>query len=198
MVLLDRDLRNFPQRSDFDLVCLDNMASGYMVGEHLIKLGCRRLFFVARPMSAATVDARIAGVREALARHRIEPDPGWIRNGDPSDLKFVRSLVAGKQADGFICANDNTAALLMRSIEVCGFRTPKDFRVAGFDDVKYATLVSPPLTTIHQPCPDLATIAFRTMLERLAEPTLPARSILLPPHLVVRESCGAYLPRPKD
>ncbi len=198
VVLLDRDLMDFPKRSDFDLVCLDNMASGYMVAEHLIKLGCKRLFFVARPMSASTVEARIAGFREALVRHRIEPDPGWIRIGDPSDLKFVRSLVAGKQADAFICANDNTAALLMRSIESCGFRAPKDFRVAGFDDVKYATLVSPPLTTIHQPCRDLATIAFRTMLERLAEPALPARSILLPPHLVVRESCGAYLPRPKD
>ena len=155
------------------------------------------MFFVARPMSAPTVDARIAGFREALVRHRIEPDQGWIRIGDPSDLKFVRNLVAGKQADAFICANDNTAALLMRSIEACGFRVPKDFRVAGFDDVKYATLVSPPLTTIHQPCRDMATIAFRTILERLAEPTLPARSILLPPNLVVRESCGAYLPRPK-
>lgn len=197
VVLLDRDLMDFPKRSDFDLVCLDNMASGYVVAEHLIKLGCKRLFFVARPMSAPTVDARIAGFREALVRHRIEPDQGWIRIGDPSDLKFVRNLVAGKQADAFICANDNTAALLMRSIEACGFRVPKDFRVAGFDDVKYATLVSPPLTTIHQPCRDMATIAFRTILERLAEPTLPARSILLPPNLVVRESCGAYLPRPK-
>ncbi|MEW6305670.1 MAG: GntR family transcriptional regulator [Verrucomicrobiota bacterium] len=197
VVLLDRDLMDFPKRSDFDLVCLDNMASGYMVAEHLIKLGCKRLIFVARPMSAATVDARIAGAREALVRHRIEPDPRWIRIGDPADVKFVRGLAAGKQADAFICANDDTAALLMRSIEACGFRTPKDFRVAGFDDVKYATLVSPSLTTIHQPCRDLATIAFRTMLERLAEPTLPARSILLPPHLVVRESCGAYLPRLK-
>lgn len=198
VVLLDRDLVDFPKRSDFDLVCLDNMAGGYMLAEHLIKLGCKRLFFVARPMSASTVDARIAGFREALVRHRIEPDRGWIRIGDPSDLKFVRSLVAGKQADAFICANDNTAALLLRSIEACGFLTPKDFRVVGFDDVKYATLVSPPLTTIHQPCRDLAMIAFRTMLERLAEPALPARSILLPPHLVVRESCGAYLLRPKD
>jgi len=69
--------------------------------------------------------------------------------------------------------------------------------VAGFDDVKYATLVSVPLTTIHQPCRDIAVMAFRTMMERLAEPTLPARSISLTPRLVVRESCGAYLPRPK-
>jgi DNA-binding LacI/PurR family transcriptional regulator len=198
VVLIDRDLLEFPGRSDFDLVGLDNMTSGYMVAEHLIKLGCKRFFFVTRPLSAATVDARIAGVREAMARHRIEPDPGWIRTGDPADLKFVRGLTAGHQADAFICANDFTAATLLRSMQSTGLRAPKDFRVVGFDDVKYATLVSPPLTTVHQPCRDIAVIAFRTMLERLADPSLPARSIYLTPHLVVRESCGAYLPRPKN
>jgi LacI family transcriptional regulator len=197
VVLIDRDMLDFPGRSEFDLVGLDNMTSGYMVAEHLIKLGCKRFYFVARPLSAATVDARIAGVREALARHRIEPDPGWIHNGDPADMKFVRCLTAGKQADAFICANDFTAATLLRSMQSLGLGAPKDFRVVGFDDVKYATLVSPPLTTIHQPCRDIAVIAFRTMLERLAESTLPARSIYLMPHLVVRESCGAYLPRTK-
>ena len=196
-VLLDRDLLNFPERSDFDLVGIDNMAGGYLVAQHLIKLGCHRIFFVARPLSAATVNARIAGVREAFVRHHIEPDPGWVRNGDPADIKFVRSLIAGRQADAFICANDDTAAVLLRSLESQGVHVPKDVRVVGFDDVKYATLVSVPLTTIHQPCRDIAIIAFQTMMKRLAEPLLPVQSITLTPRLVVRESCGAYLPRLK-
>jgi LacI family transcriptional regulator len=134
-------------------------------------------------LSAPTVDARIAGVREALARSRLDPDPGWVRPGDPSDIKFVRSLTAGRLVDSFICANDFTAAVLLRSMQSLGIRVPQDFRVVGFDDVKYATLVSPPLTTIHQPCRDLAVIAFRTMLDRLEQPTLPARSIYLTPTL---------------
>ncbi|MGC9942694.1 MAG: substrate-binding domain-containing protein [Verrucomicrobiota bacterium] len=196
VVLIDRDLLDFPKRSDFDLVGIDNMAGGYMLAEHLIKLGCRKLFFVVRPFSASTVDARIAGIREALVRNRIEPDPGWIRLGDPADLKFVRSLVAGRQADAFICANDDTAAVLLRSMESQGVRAPHDVRVVGFDDVRYATLVSVPLTTIHQPCRDIAVIAFQTMIKRLADPALPVQSIALAPRLVVRESCGAYLPRP--
>ncbi|MGA2749640.1 MAG: substrate-binding domain-containing protein, partial [Verrucomicrobiota bacterium] len=83
VVLMDRDLLDFPSRSDFDLVGLDNVTSGFMLAEHLIKLGCKRLFFVSRPLSAPTVDARIAGVREALARSRLDPDPGWVRPGDP-------------------------------------------------------------------------------------------------------------------
>ena len=193
VVLLDRDLMPFPNRSDFDLAGLDNMAGGYLLAEHLIKLGCRRLHFIARPRSAPTVDARVAGVREALVRHKLDCDPGWLNIGDPTDAKFVRKLTAGKQADAFICANDDTAALLLRSLNASGIKVPRDVRVVGFDDAKYATLVSPTLTTIHQPCRDIAVIAFRAMLERIAEPTLPARSLTLTPRLVVRESCGAYL-----
>jgi len=140
-------------------------------------------------------DCCVKGVSSALLRNYIEPDPGWVRWGDPADVKFVRSLIAGRQADAFLCANDNTAAILMRSLESQGIHVPRDARVVGFDDVKYATLVSVPLTTIHQPCRDIAIIAFRTMMERLAEPTLPPRNISLAPHLVVRESCGAYLHR---
>ena len=198
VVLLDRDLESFPSRSDFDLVGIDNVAAGYLLAEHLLKLGCERIYFVARPFSAPTVDARIAGVREALVRRRIEPTPDWVHLGDPADLKFVRLLAAGKQADAFICANDHTAATLMRSLETIGLRVPRDVRVVGVDDVKYATLLSVPLTTIHQPCRDIAGIAFRAMLQRIAEPTLPGRSLALTPALVVRESCGAYLAHQAD
>jgi LacI family transcriptional regulator len=72
---------------------------------------------------------------------------------------------------------------------------PRDLRVVGFDDVRYATWLPVPLTTVHQPCREIAAIAFRAMLERVADPAIPPRSLVLTPRLVVRESCGAYLPR---
>jgi DNA-binding LacI/PurR family transcriptional regulator len=62
--------------------------------------------------------------------------------------------------------------------------------MAGIDDVKYASLLSVPLTTIHQPCASIGAIAVGAMLDRLRDPNLPARDILLNFHLVVRESCG--------
>ena len=93
-----------------------------------------------------------------------------------------------------ICGNDLTAAQLLRALEKNNVRVPRDVRVVGFDDARYATLLSVPLTTIHQPCRDIAITAYRAMLERISDPTLPGRSLLLTPHLVVRESCGAYLP----
>jgi LacI family transcriptional regulator len=195
VVLLDRDLAPFPHGGHFDVIGLDNVAAGYLIAEHLIKLGCQRVAFVTRPLSAPTVERRIAGAREALDNHKIELAPNWVQTGDPQDEKFVRSLMAGKRWDAFIGANDLTAAQLIRTIEKSRFKVPRDVRVVGFDDAKYATLVSVPLTTIQQPCRDMAIVAFQTMLSRIADPTLPARNILLPPRLVVRESCGAYLPR---
>ena len=60
----------------------------------------------------------------------------------------------------------------------------------GIDDVKYASLLSVPLTTIHQPCAEMGAMAISVMMERLRNPKLPPRDVLLKFHLVVRESCG--------
>lgn len=195
VVLLDRDICTFPRRSDYDLVGIDNFAGGYQLAEHLIKLGARRLAFFTRPYSATTVEARKAGVCSAMMAHRIPIAPDFLHAGDPTDLKFVRNFVSGKSHDAVICTNDHTSAQLLQTLSRLGIRTPQDLRLVSFDDVRFATLLTVPLTTIHQPCRNIALTAFNAMRERIQEPTLPPRTLLLAPRLVVRESCGAYLPR---
>jgi len=80
---------------------------------------------------------------------------------------------------------------LLKTLTDLGVNVPAKVRLAGIDDVKYASLLSVPLTTIHQPCADIGAIAVGTMLERLRNPQLPARDILLDFRLVVRQSCGS-------
>jgi GntR family transcriptional regulator of arabinose operon len=190
IVLLDRDIVDFPQRSRFDLVGIDNRRAGFLIANHLIKLGCRRIDFLSRPDSAPTVMLRIAGYRDALLNSGISPDRQWIHSGDPADEKFVQRIV-DDGATTIICANDLTAANLMRTLDVLGCPVPQKIRVAGFDDVRYAELLRPSLTTIHQPCVDIGSIAMQVMLERIENPTFPPRDILVQPTLIVRQSCGA-------
>jgi LacI family transcriptional regulator len=197
VVLLDRDMSPFPLRTDLDLVGIDNFQGGYILAQHLLKLGCRRLGFVAVPFSAPTVKSRLAGAREAMLEANMEVPRDFFQVGNPEDPKFVRLVAAGRTKDAIICGNDYTAAVLIRSLHNIGVNVPGSLRVVGFDDVHYATLVSPPLTTMHQPCREIATMAFKSMLSRIADPTITARTILLTPTLVVRESCGAYLAQPK-
>jgi GntR family transcriptional regulator of arabinose operon len=193
VVLLDRCYLPYPERSAHDLVGIDNRRTGYLATEHLIHLGVSRLAFVAEENSASTVDARIAGFHEALRRHGIHPESEPVWKGSPQDHEFVSGILEGTQPEGVVCANDVTAARLMQSLLALGRRIPEDVRIVGIDDVKYASLLSVPLTTMHQNCPAIGVIAMATMLERLAHPDLPTRDILLPTRLVVRRSCGAYL-----
>jgi LacI family transcriptional regulator len=193
VVLIDRDLGAFPNRSAYDLVGIDNFAGGYLLAEHLIKLGMRRLAYVMRPLTASTVDGRIAGALMAMRMHGLETPRNFVQAGDPTDLKFVKSFTRSKQLDGVFCASDHIAAQLLQSLNRLGIKVPKDLRLVGFDDVPFANLLTIPLTTMDQPCRDIAVTAFNALRERLAAPELPPRTLMLMPRLVVRESCGAYL-----
>ena len=190
VVLLDRDVEQYPRRSKFDLVGIDNVRAGFLQADHLLQLGCRRIDYFARPMSAPTVDARIAGYQLALKRCGIAADDAWVHRGEPDDLQFVGEVVS-KKPEALLCPNDITAANLMRSLIRLGVRVPHDIRVMGLDDVKYAQLLSVPLTTLRQPCREIGAAAVSAMIQRLEHRDMAPRDILLDIQLVVRESCGA-------
>jgi DNA-binding LacI/PurR family transcriptional regulator len=201
VVLIDRDIAHFPGRSAYDLVGIDNLAAGYRLAAHLITAGARAITFVARPGSAPTVLQRIAGVHDALLNAGIHWAPEQIAYGNPDDEAFARRVVGRsvkRRPDALICANDATAARLMVTLTRLGVTVPKDIRLASFDDVQYASLLSPPLTTIRQPCEQIGAVAVQTLLQRLREPDTPPREILLDAKLIVRGSCGAQPHRKEE
>lgn len=192
VVLIDRDISPFPERSGFDVVGIDNFAGGYALATHLIKLRASRLAYVSLPRTAPTVNARIAGAQVAMLEHGIPVARDFVLTGDPTDEKFVRSFAVARQLDAILCTSDHVAAQLLRTLTRLRIRVPEQVRLVGFDDMRIADLLTVRLTTMAQPCRDIAIAAFQAMRERLIAPTLPARSLLLTPRLVVRESCGAY------
>jgi LacI family transcriptional regulator len=193
LVLLDRDIGVFPNRSEFDIVGVDNVAGGYLLADHLIKLGVRRMVYVKRPLTAPTVDSRIIGAQKAMHDNNLQAPQPFIYSGDPGDVKFVKSFVQNQKIDAILCTNDHLAAELLQTLTRLGIRVPKDLRLVGFDNVRFASLLSTPLTTVEQPVRDIAITAFSALRERMTNLTLPPRSLILTPRLVVRESCGAYL-----
>jgi DNA-binding LacI/PurR family transcriptional regulator len=198
VVLLDRCLEPYPRRSKYDLVGIDNRRTAYLATEHLVHAGAKHIAFFARPNSAATVDARIAGYREAL---QLLPKTGFrdsVHLGDASDQKFVKAILKKDRPDAFLCANDFTAGKLMHTLISIGQRIPEDIRIVGIDDVKYASLLPVPLTTQHQPCRDIGRIALAVMLDRIANADLPPRDVLLGCKLIVRQSCGMRSSGPRD
>jgi DNA-binding LacI/PurR family transcriptional regulator len=191
VVLLDRTAVPYPERGHHDVVGLDNRRAGYVVTDHLLGLGARRVAFVGLPNAAATVEAREAGYREALHARAIPYERSLVRRLDPADVPIVRALLDEHRPDGIVCANDWTAARLMHSLLALGHAVPRDVRLVGIDDVDYASLLPVPLTTLRQPTRQIGAAALAAMLDRVAGAELPTRDILLHGTLVVRASCGA-------
>jgi DNA-binding LacI/PurR family transcriptional regulator len=194
VVLLDRTAVPYPERGHHDLVGLDNRRAGYVVAEHLLAAGARRVSFVALPHAAATVEAREAGYREALHARGLPFEPALARRLDPADIPAVKRLLEEARTDGIVCANDWTAARLMHSLLALGVAIPRDVRLAGVDDVDYASVLPVPLTTLRQPARQIGAAAMAAMLDRVSGAELPTRDILLHGTLVVRASSGAAPP----
>ncbi len=187
IVLLESDYVDYPHRSNHDLVGIDDIRAAHILTDHLLEHDARRIDFVWQPHSGGTRSPRIAGYRDALVRAGIVPGREYEHEGEARSLPFVRELLESGATD-IICEDDETAALLMLSLESLNVRVPEEVRLAGFDDVKYARLARVPLTTMSQPYRALGDLAVQTMLERIAHPWLPARTVTAAATLKVRES----------
>jgi DNA-binding LacI/PurR family transcriptional regulator len=187
VVLLDRCFERYPDRSNFDLVGIDNHRAGFTLTRHMIEAGSRRIVFAMRQHSAPTVQARSTGYGEAIFR-LLDGQLGRFITGDFEDPTFVQQMLEQERPDGIVCANDVTAAKLMRTLIALGVRIPEDIRMAGIDDVPYARFLPTPLTTIRQDCAAIGAAAMSAMLDRLRAPAQPARDIRISFEIVIRES----------
>ena len=191
VVLLDRTVTPYPERGPYDLVGIDNRRAGFVMAEHLVEAGARRIGFVGLPETAATVDAREAGYREAMYRSGLPTDPDLTARLDPERATDVRLFMEAARPDGVVCANDGTAGGLMHTLLELGYAIPDQVKLVGIDDVSYARLLPVPLTTYRQPTQDIGAAALATMLERVERVDLPIRDVMLHGEVVVRRSCGA-------
>jgi len=191
VVLIDRDIVGFPERSRHDLIGIDNFRAGYIMARHLLSLYRERIDFVVRPYSATTEIERIKGYQEALRHVGIEPSKKWVHYHDPSDTQYFAQLVRNEKVRNFVCGNDWTAVDLIVTLEELGYPVPTSTHVVGFDDVKYARFLKTPLTTYRQPSAEIAAVAVQALLDRIKIPDLPPRHVTLDGSLEVRSSCGA-------
>jgi GntR family transcriptional regulator of arabinose operon len=188
IVLIDRDITSFPNRSKYDIVGIDNFHAGYIMTEHLIKVGCEKMYFFHRKDSASSVNIRIAGCRSACFDAGIAFSYDNIVSGEPSDTELVGKMKIVPKKTGVLCANDSTAATLMSTLTKLGNTVPAEVIVAGFDDMKYAKHLQVPLTSYKQPLLDIVRNSYEMILNRISNPNQAAVNIYLTGKLIVRES----------
>lgn len=177
-------------------VDIDNVAAARMAVEHLIRLGHQRIATITGPLSMAVAGDRLEGYRQALGAHRLPVDDALIAEGDFTEAsgRVAARRLLSRSVTAIFAASDIMAVGALKVLREAGLRVPQDVALVGFDDVPVATALQPTLTTVRQPIERMGSMAADLLLNLLENPPegrAPARRIILPATLIVRESCGA-------
>jgi LacI family transcriptional regulator len=189
LVQLDRYVTGFPA----DWVGVDDVSGITQIVDHVAGLGVVHCVFVSATLDSSSAQLRSEGFAHAARAAGITPrlpdllgefSIEWGR------LAALRILSAKPYPEAVICGNDEIAVGLLREFRRHGIRVPEDVVVTGFDDIGFAALTEPALTTVRQPREQLAMECIRLLDARIADPSSPVRRVALAPSLVVRESTG--------
>jgi len=178
---------------DKNCIIVDDVEGGMMATEYLIKLGYHRIAHITGPLKTRSALNRLEGYKLALKKYEIEYREELVEEGDfrikggyQAMKKFFKLLEPPK---AIFAANDLLALGAMQAIQKKNFHIPGDFSVVGFNDIKLASFVYPPLTTIRQPMLEMGALAVKMLLKIIEEGEFNQRKILLKSKLIIRESC---------
>jgi DNA-binding LacI/PurR family transcriptional regulator len=167
----------------------DNVAGGAAATAHLITQGCRHIAFLGDP-AAPEVAARLEGYLQALSDAGLERTPRLeipMRFGSDTAYHAIGSLIqADAQLDGIVACSDVFAMSAMRALLEKERKVPADVAIVGFDDIPFAALTTPPLTTIRQNCHAGAKLLVDKLLRAIRHES--NESVVIPTELVVRAS----------
>ena len=189
VVLIDSDFVAPPNRSEYDLVGVDNTSVGYALAKCVIAAGAKRIIYFSNPQPAPTSLKRGTGVGVAVT----EAGLAWRRESvffaDPTDVRAAKRLFASpRRPDAIIAVNDYVASLLLKTLRAIGRRVPEDVLLAGVNGDALSEESDPPITTAVQPCERIGEAAVQLMLQRIADPDIPPREIYLSSVVAERKS----------
>jgi len=181
-----------PFCSHFVNVEADDLLGGYAVTQHLLKLGHRRIAFLAGPPATPWTQERFEGYRRALREAGLDVDDKLVfqagRTIEDGAKAAAQMIQEGCEATAVQAANDMVAVGCAEVILAQKLRIPEDISVVGFGDTMLSEHFRVPLTTVSQPKHRLGMAAMDAMLQLLrGQRAEPKR---LPAQLVVRSSSG--------
>ena len=171
----------------------DNVFGGRLAAEHLLGLGRRRIAFLGETAPRSPeMTARHRGYRAALAAAGVDLDPrlqvGAIST-EASGYEATQALLERRVAfDAVFGASDLIAIGAMTALASAGRRVPEDVAVMGFDGIPMGAFTRPALTTVAQDTKRAGDLLVQTLVHLIEGKS--AQGMILPPRLVVRESCG--------
>jgi DNA-binding LacI/PurR family transcriptional regulator len=185
-----------PDRSGVSLLKVDYHHGIRQGVQHLAALGHRNIAFITGPIRLHSAQSRLKAFSQSLEECGIPSGPENIFEGDHTlegGMAAGKLLLAAKDVPtAVMCSNDMTAIGVLHTMHRAGLRVPDDLSVVGFDNIHFAEVTIPPLTTIDMSrlaIARTAVAALRAHVETSTE-TVVKQNYDIRTDLIVRESTG--------
>lgn len=187
-IFLDRR----PTCAEGDMVLLDNYRATYEAVSLLIAKGHERIGMILGAKRFSTTRDRIRGYKAALRNAGMDFNPNLVRNGGfgvELGLRFCGELLSLEQRPtALFMASSNMTLGAFTKIREMGLSIPDDVAIVGCDDLPWASAITPPLSMIFQPSATMGKLTAELLLNRIAHPDEPPRTVYVPTELRLRES----------
>ncbi len=183
-----------PPRPRVSNIRIDYLNGIRQAVQHLAALRHENIAFITGPLRLKSALARKQAFLRSMQEIGLESDPDLIVEGDHTleggMEAFTRLLAGPVRPTAVLCSNDMTAIGVMRESHDAGISIPRDLSVIGFDDIRLAQFVLPPLTSVQMSQPELARLAFNALLADVERevPAPDGTDYVLKTNLVLRES----------
>lgn len=172
----------------------DNFQPVFDLTSHVLTLGHRHMAILHSPTkNNDRILARVQAIQAAMRHHGIEPDPELIIEAgitvDDGRSGMRALLRTGREFTAVACSGDVIAIGAVIEAQASGLLVPRDVSVSGFHDYDLASVIEPPLTTVHAPIREMAAAAVQYLLS-VIEGDRPPRTRTMPTSMVLRKSVG--------
>jgi LacI family transcriptional regulator len=178
---------------------ISNIRIDYLHGirqavQHVAALRHQRIAFISGPLTLKSAVARQRAFTQSMSEIGLTIEPELLIPGDHTmegGIAAMRKLLSlPKRPTAVLCSNDMTAIGAMREGYDQGVRVPNDVSVIGFDDIRFAQFVTPPLTTVRMSQTEIARLTFNALLAEVQRdtPSPDGTEYTLTTNLVLRDS----------
>lgn len=183
----------YPEDYPCSYVSIDDISAAFRAVNYLISTGCRKIGFVNCSLKYKYARHRREGYLRALNSAGLEYDPALYVSIPTIDYTLAYSAVlqtlnTGPVPDAFFTCSDVYAAATINAAQHLGIRVPEDLSVIGFDNIETSRMTLPAITTIAQPGFQIGQQAGSLLVEKILNPELHDRHMLLSTELVIRDS----------
>ncbi len=193
LALVDREIKGYKVHT----VNFDNIYGGQLVVDYLFSLNHRKIAF----LTSGFTDAERSRQEGYLAAHRnrsvpvekgyiiTQPEEVWHRGECPGLLSLMKH---GHAPTALFASNDYKAMHVLKILRRMNIQVPHDISLVGYDDIEPASMISPALTTVHQPIDKMIDLGARMLLDQIHGTATRFEKNMLKPWLVERESTKRF------